>query len=59
MITSHPQNNPVPKQVKEPSFRKFKHETVRSEAALRKLLADAGHAEYYDLAASLGSEEVS
>jgi hypothetical protein len=38
--------------VKEPAFKKFKSESVSSEAAARKFLTDHDVAHYYDLCAA-------
>lgn len=42
--------------MKEPHFKKFKVETVRTEAAARKLLADRGVPHYWDLCAAFTAE---
>jgi len=42
--------------VKERHFRKFRSETVHSEAAARKLLEDRGVGHYWDLAAAYVTE---
>lgn len=42
--------------VKEPHFRKFRAETVHSEAAAKKLLADRGVAHYWDLCSAYATD---